>query len=75
MNSHGPFCVCIRSGKSINGIEMNSISLAGKMDPGDSSEQPYTTENLNYVKGGYRFLSEPVKLLEVNFESLEVRMD
>ena len=52
---------------------MNSVVLLGKMDPGDSSEQPYTTENLSSIKGGYRCLSKPVQVLEINFDSIEVR--
>jgi len=56
---------------SLLDFHMNSVVLLGKMDPGDSSEQPYTTENLSSIKGGYRCLSKPVQVLEINFDSIE----
>lgn len=53
-------------------LSLNRISVLGRRDPEDSSEQPYTTENLKYIKGGYKPLSDPVKLLEVDFNNPQV---
>ena len=62
-----------RSYATVLDFHMSSVTLLGQMDPGDTSKQPYTTENLNYIKGGYNCLSEPVRILEVNFEDIDVR--
>ncbi|XP_065058244.1 protein arginine N-methyltransferase 9-like isoform X2 [Rhopilema esculentum] len=60
-----------RSEKSILGIKLSSVTLLGRRDPEDATEQPYTTENLKYLKNGYRCLSKPIELLEINFSNLE----
>lgn len=40
------------------------------LDP--SAEEPYTTERLSEIRHGYRKLSATIKILEVDFNSVEV---
>ena len=69
-----PHCCSIsyRSKSRVLDINFNGVLVLGRRDPEDTSEQPYTTENLKYIKDGYKPLSNPVKLLEVDFNNPQV---
>ncbi len=59
--------VYFRSTSSVAGLKFDHFSVIGRKDPEDISEQPYTTENLKYLKGGYKALSQSAKIMDINF--------
>ena len=56
-----------RSSNSLLDFNMREIVILGRKDPEDITEQPYTTESLKYLKGGYKPLSQVVEILDVDF--------
>ncbi|XP_065670837.1 protein arginine N-methyltransferase 9 isoform X3 [Hydra vulgaris] len=48
-----------------------NILLCGNQDTCDEAYQPYTSENMRTIKGGYKELSDEFLILNINFNSIE----
>lgn len=51
---------------------LNALGITDMVVPQFLDEEPYSTDKLNNVPGGYRMLSNPLVLLEANFNSPSV---
>lgn len=49
-----------------------NIFLYGSKDPGDVNEQPYTTEHMKRIKGGFKELSKPFVVKSFDFNDPKV---
>ena len=48
---------------------LNALNIKDTVVPHFLDEEPYSTDKLNNVLGGYKMLSNPLVLLEANFNS------
>ena len=55
-------------------IDLNDVDLlANTGSINHLDDEPYTTERLQSVRGGFKFLSEPIAVAHFNFDNAQVR--